>query len=548
MNGRLLLVAAAFVVAFGAVGLRLVELGFAPGPATRGVHASSVVERGDLVDRHGRLLATTVPAPRVVADPRRVRDPIAEAFALAEVLGDVDAAALSARLASGRHHVVVDRDASLVEAEAVRRLGLPGVRIENRRARVYPNGRLAAHAIGYVDVDSRGLSGAERAFDAELRAGESVRLAMDLAIQAALTEELRAAVDRFRAVAAAGLVLDTRTGELLALASLPDFDPHHPMASPADARKDRNVTQTFELGSVFKLFTVAMGLETGTVRLQDRFDVSKPLRISGFAIDDFQPEADIVSVAETLIHSSNIASAKIALKAGSEAQAAFLQAFHLDRPLRIETGTSARPQLPQRRPDVSVATIAFGHGIAVTPLHVATGVAGVLGPGHAITPTLRHRDTVARGEPAIGMDVVRRMRGLTYRVATEGSGQQALVDGYLLGGKTGTAEKVGANGRYADGRVRSSFVAALPIDEPEIVVFVMLDEPDGPPEHRHLRFGSWTAAPTVGRIVARIGPLLGLEAGTADAIRDLRRWGGADATTAVHTRPGGADAAAPARG
>jgi len=551
VNPRLVLVGAAFVALFGAVGLRLVDLGLGSTPAPEpGPVVASATPRADLLDRHGRLLATTVPAPRIVVDPARVRDPAAEARAIAGVLDGVDAAALERRLTGDGRYAVVRREASLDEVEAVRRLGLPALWVEYRHARVYPNGRLAAHLLGYVDIDNHGLAGAERAFDDRLTGPDaaSVHLALDLAVQSVVEAELRAAMARHRAKAAAALVMDLRTGELLAAASLPDFDPHRAGAADAAALKDRNLTQTFELGSVFKLINVAMGLQAGVVALDSRLDATQPIVVNGHRIHDFRPEARPLSVPEALMHSSNIANARIALRVGAERQRAFLEAFALDRPLPLETGNVARPQLPGRWPDVTVATVAFGHGIAVTPLHLASAVGGLLGPGHPVPPTLERRDAPVERDPVVDRRLVETMRGLAWRVATEGSGSRAQVEGYLVGGKTGTAEKIGANGTYQDGKVRSSFVAALPIHDPRYVIFAMLDEPVGLGDRPDLYYGGWTAAPAVGAMIARIGPILGLAPSPAEAVRDLARWGGLAPVLDARDDEGGADAARRSRG
>ncbi len=551
MNPRLVLVGAAFVGLFGAVGLRLVDLGLGSTPVAEPLPVvANVTPRADLLDRHGRLLATTVPAPRLVVDPARVRDPAAEARAIAGVLDDVDAAALQRRLEGGGRYAVVRREASLDEVEAVRRLGLPGLWVEYRNARVYPNGRLAAHLLGYVDVDNHGLAGAERAFDDRLTAPDAapVHLALDLAVQSVVEDELRAAMARHRAKAAAALVMDLRTGELLAAASLPDFDPHRAGAADGEARKDRNFTQTFELGSVFKLINVAMGLEAGVVDLDSRLDATEPIVVNGHRIHDFRPEARPLSVPEALMHSSNIANARIALRVGAERQRAFLDAFALDRPLALETGNVASPQLPARWPEITVATVAFGHGIAVTPLHLASAVGGLLGPGHPVAPTLERRDAPVARERVVDRRLVEAVRGLAWRVTTEGSGTKAQVEGYLVGGKTGTAEKIGANGTYQDGKVLSSFVAALPIHDPRYIVFAMLDEPVGLDDRPDLYHGGWTAAPAVGDMIARIGPIVGLEPSPPEAVRELERWGGLAPVRAARDDEGGADAAPPSPG
>ncbi len=553
MNGRILALATCFAGLFGVIGLRLVDLGLpdeaASGP--RALAAAPLAERADLLDRQGRILATTVVAPQLVADPRHVRDAAAEAAALAAVLDGADPARLERLLAADRHHVVLARDVGPREVEAVRRLGLPAVNFEHRHVRLYPNGRLAAHTLGYVDVDNRGLSGAERAFDGRLTGpGRTpVRLSLDLAVQGAVETELQAAIDRHRAKEGAALVLDVVTGELLASVSLPAFDPHHPALAPEDARKDLNLTQTFELGSVFKVLTVGLGLEAGAIRLHDQLDARGSLRIGRSSIGDYRARNRVLSVAEGLIHSSNIANARIGLKIGGERYARFVQDIGLTTPLVFEGGTSARPQVPPRWSDIATATVAFGHGLAITPLHYASAVATMLGDGRPVRPTLLAEATppAREGAAVFRPDVVEAMRGLMWRTLHDGR-SQGLVDGYLVGGKTGTARKVGPNGRYLTGVVRSSFVAAFPIDRPRYVVFAMLDEPKAAEGHPRDRItAGWVTAPAVSRMVGRIGPILGVAPSPVDAVTRLRGWGGLDPLLRVDAG-GGAHAAREPRG
>ncbi|TVQ37059.1 MAG: penicillin-binding protein 2 [Geminicoccaceae bacterium] len=552
MNGRILVLAACFAGVFGAVGLRLVDLGL-PGndaPAQRFVAAAPETARADLLDREGRVLATTVMAPRLVADPRHVRDVQAEAQALAAVLEGASEARLARLLGSERHHVVLAREIGPREIEAVRRLGLPAVSFEYHHVRLYPNGPLAAHVLGYVDVDNQGLSGAERAFDARLRGPdrEPVRLALDLAVQMAIEEELDRAIRRHRAKAGAAMVMDARTGELVAAASLPSFDPHQPARADEDARKDLNVTQTFELGSVFKVLTVAVGLEKGAIGLHDQLDARGSLRIGRQTIGDFRPRNRVLTVPESLIHSSNIANARIGLKLGGERYREFVEAMGLTQPLVFEGGTTARPQVPGRWSDIAVATVAFGHGLAITPLHYTAAVAGMLTDGRPRTPTLLAQDAIQEpeGEPVLSPRVVEAMRGLTWRTLHDGR-SQGRVEGYWVGGKTGTARKV-VNGRYQTGVVRSSFVAAFPIDDPQYVVFAMLDEPKAAEGHPRDRItAGWVTAPAVSRMVARIGPILGVAPSSPDAATTLAVWSGQTPPVRAQLE-GGADAAREPRG
>lgn len=530
-GGRIALVAVAFALLFGAIGLRLVLLAIPPldslGEQTAVASAVQVVPRGDLQDREGRLLATTVPAPKLVADPREVRNPILEAQLLADAVDGLDVAKVEKLLASERHHVVISRRLGQAEVEAVRRLGLPAISFEEQDARVYPNGRLAAHLLGYVGVDNNGLSGAERAFDDRLTGNppEAVRLSIDLRVQAIVQDEVAAAMARHKAKAGTGLVLDVRTGELLAVVSLPDFDPHLPTEDGDEARKDRNLTQTFELGSVFKLLNVAMGLDSGTLKLDDRLDARNPLQVNGFRISDFRGKGRFLTVPEALMYSSNIANGHVALRAGAAAQQTFLRKIGMDRPVALETGTGAAPQWPQRWPRVRVANVAFGHGIAVTPLHLAVAVGTVMGDGKLVQPTLLRRDAPPPDRPqVVDQATVEAMRHLAWRVVMGGSGRKAQVEGYAIGGKTGTAEKV-VNGRYRDGVVLSSFIAAVPIEAPRLVLYVMLDEPVGEGDRPDLYYGGWTAAPTVGRIISQIAPILGLPPSPVDVEDQLRLWG-----------------------
>ncbi|MGF1475014.1 MAG: peptidoglycan D,D-transpeptidase FtsI family protein, partial [Geminicoccaceae bacterium] len=515
----------------GLFGGRLVPLSSTlAGPATTraaAVHAADDRNRADIVDRNGRLLASNVIGPSIGADPRNVMNPEREAKLLAAAVDRSDVGRLAARLGSERHFVYVKRRATLDHVRRVRALGLPSIEFRSVENRIYPNRSLFAHTLGFVGVDNDGLSGIERAFDDDLaRRGDInqpvLETSFDVRVQAIAHAALSAGVERFRAKGGSAIVMAVDTGEILAMVSLPDFDPHHPGRADEEALKDRNLTQTYELGSVFKLINAAMALEAGVVSLGDRLDASEPLRVNGHRIRDYRGRKRALSVPEAVMYSSNIASARMALMAGRSAQEAFLKRLGMDRPIQLEIGRTARPQWPRRWPDVTVANIAFGHGVAVTPLHLVRAVATLLGDGRLVVPTLLKRypdDPFEASKPQlISAETVSDLRHLAWLVVDKGSAGQAQVPGYLIGGKTGTAEKVGADGRYQDGVVLSSFVGVLPIDQPQYVVYATLDEPVGVEPNPHLHQGGWTAAPVVGEIMARIGPILGLPPTTAEAV------------------------------
>lgn len=516
---RLTLLLILFAGSFLLVAGRTLELGLleavAETPmASRGALAPVPV-RADIVDRNGEILATNLEVQSLYADPAKVLDPAAAAAALVRVMPELSEAEVRARLEGGRRFVWVKRKLTPEQVWRVNALGLPGLGFETEQERIYPQGRLAAHVVGFTDPDGKGLAGIEHAFDARLsdpaRGSEPLALSLDLRVQHALTDEISRAVERFTAKAGAGLVLDVETGELLALASLPDFDPNHGAAAGEEQRLNRISQAVYELGSIFKIFTVAAALEAGVADLDDTYDARKPLKAARFLIRDDHPQNRVLSVPEVFIHSSNIGAARMALDIGGERQQAFLRAAGLMRPASVELPEVGRPILPDRWREVRTMTVAYGHGIAVSPLQAASAVAAVVNGGHLIPATLIAKPDghETLGHRILSEQTSRDMRRLMRLAVTEGTGEQAAVPGYRLAGKTGTAEKAVAGG-YARKALLSSFVGVFPGDAPRYLVFVMLDEPTGTKETAYFETGGWTAAPAVGRVVSRIAPMLGV--------------------------------------
>ena len=514
---RLRLIGGAFVVAFVALGLRLVDLALMSVDAASEAHgvagAPQSARRADIVDRNGDLIATDYPKTSLFADPAEVIDREGTARQLGRILG-LDRARLLASLAEPRRFVWLKRHLTEAERLAVVRLGLPGVGFRTEWHRVYPQRELASHLIGYVGIENQGLAGIEYSFDDRLSsvggAAGPLVLTIDLGVQEAVRSELAHAVERFRATGGTGLVLDARSGEILAMASLPDFDPNRYRQAPPKARFNRNTQGTYELGSLFKLFAVAMALDAGVVDIGGGYDASQPLAIGRHRIGDFHAKRRWLSVPEILAFSSNIGAAQMANALGVERQRAYFTRLGLltRHPIRLpEVGD---PQVPSPWRPINTVTAAYGHGIAVSPLQVADAVAAAI---CAAPPQRAHlvrgSAPLAAAPPAMSAETAAQLRWLMWLTVAEGTGRQAAVSGYLVGGKTGSADKAGRRG-YRDGGLLTSFVAAFPIDRPRYVVLVTLDEPKGDASTYNQAHGGWTAAPTVGRIIARIGPLLGL--------------------------------------
>jgi cell division protein FtsI (penicillin-binding protein 3) len=512
-RNRLLVTGIVFLLAFVAVSGRLVELAAFDARAEKAASSgeSPIPRRADIFDRNGVLLATSLPTPSLYGDPREILDPVDAANKLLKVFPDLDRADLIDRLTRKGHFIWIRRNLTPNEQFAVNRLGLPGLDFLTEARRVYPQGRVAAHVLGFTDVDGRGLAGVEHAFEATLRGGEPVRLSLDVRVQAILRSELAQTIRDFDAIGGAGLILDVTNGETLAMVSLPDFDPNGAGASDEETRFNRVTQGVYEMGSTFKLFTLAMALDSGTTTLSGGYDASHPIRVARFTIRDYHAKNRWLSVPEILVHSSNIGAAHMALDVGGRLQRKYLDQLGLLTPPAVELPEVETPLVPDPWRDINTMTIGFGHGIAVSPLQLAAATAAVANGGFFRPPTIVLREGVApRGERVLSRETSETMRALMRIVVQRGTGNRAEVAGLRVGGKTGTAEKQVA-GHYRRNARLSSFVGAFPMDSPRYLVLVMIDEPKGNKSTYFYATGGWVAAPTVGRVVQRIAPILGVE-------------------------------------
>jgi cell division protein FtsI (penicillin-binding protein 3) len=514
---RLLVLGSVFFVAFALVGGRLVDVALLRSsaeakPVARADDAARERVRGEITDRNGELLATNLVTWSLHADPKMVLDPEKTATRLARLFPDLDRRDLAEKLKpSERRFVWLRRHLTPNEYQAVIAEGLPGIGARKDRRRVYPHGALAAHVIGFADVDNHGIAGIERHFDGRLRRGERVALSLDLRVQHVLREELSAAVKRHNAIGAMGTILDVRTGELLALVSLPEFDPHDPAAAAEEGRFNRVTLGTYEMGSTFKILNTAMALDSGTATLDKVYDARFPLRHGRFTINDFHGKGRALTVTEIFKYSSNIGSAKMALEAGTPRQRAFMGRIGMLKPVALELPEIGAPLSPRDWKPLNTITIAFGHGLSVTPLHLAMAVAGIVNDGRRAPPTLVRREP---GEaipyvPVVSANTSVQMRKLMRLVVEKGTGRRAEAPGYFVGGKTGTADKSAGKKGYRRNTRISSFVGAFPIHAPRYVVLIMVDEPKATAETPEATGGA-VAAPVVREVVLRAAPLLGV--------------------------------------
>jgi len=527
-RARLGLALMGFGLVYGIIAVRLVLYAVLPDThaVRRGGSTDAVATaRPDIVDRNGEILATDLKTPSLFAEPRRIIDPDEATELLAGVMPDLDSREVRDRLGSRRGFAWLKREITPLQQREVHRLGIPGIGFLSENKRVYPNVNEVSHIIGHVNIDNQGIAGIEKWVDthglADLhRAGfgtdreqQPVRLAVDLRVQHALRDELIAARDKFKADAAAGLILDVRTGEIVSMVSVPDYNPNNPREALDPSRINRLTTGVYEMGSTFKALTVAMALDSGKVTLNSSFDARGSLRYGHFNIADYHAQNRVLTVPEIFTYSSNVGAAKMALGQGVENHKAFLRKVgQLDR-LRTELPESAEPIVPKHWGELNTVTIAFGHGLSVAPLQAVMGVAALLNGGYLIPPTFLKRsqdEARALAKRVVKPETSAAMRYLMRLNAEKGTATRADVKGYYVGGKTGTAEKV-FNGRYAKNRLMTDFMAVLPADEPRYLILIMLDEPKPIAETHGFATSGWNAVPVAAKVIARTAPLLGLE-------------------------------------
>ncbi len=517
----------AFSLVYAVIGGRLVMFavnGDAHGARRTASQDAIATARPDILDRNGMILATDVKTPSLFGEPRRLIDKDEAIELLTATLPDLDAGEVRDRLSSRKGFVWLKREITQQQQKDIYRLGIPGIGFLRENKRVYPNGPVVSHLIGHVNIDNQGIAGIEKWLDsnglADLhRAGfatdrqqEPVELAVDLRVEHALRDELLKAKDKYKAKAAAGLVSNVNTGEIVAMVSVPDYDPNNPREANDPTRINRLTTGVFEMGSTFKSLTLAMALDSGRATINTLYDARAPLVYGKFKIHDTHNLGRSVPMWEVFTESSNVGAARVALSMGVEAHKAFLRKLGQLTRLRTELPESAEPLVPKRWGELNTITIAFGHGMAVAPLQAVMGINALVNGGKLIPPTFLKRSRedalkvakqVVKPETSVGLRYMMRLN------AEKGTARKADIKGYYIGGKTGTSEKV-VNGRYSKKQVLNSFTAIMPADNPQYQLLIMLDEPQPLPETHGFITSGWNAVPTGGKVIERIAPLLGM--------------------------------------
>lgn len=515
-QNRLVIAGSFLILGLMAIFLRLIDVSLwnsSTSPRTTQSFINTnlaIVKRADIVDRNGVILATSLPTYSLYANPREMLDRPEAAAKLAKIFPDLNYDQLLNRFASDRSFVWVKRNLSPAQSQVVWRLGIPGLQFVQEERRGYPLGSLVAHVVGFTDVDNKGLSGIERSFDSQLtQSSDALKLSIDIRIQHIVKQELSAAIKDFSAIGGMGLVLDVRTGEVLAMVSLPDFDPNNPSAASPEELFNRNTLGVYEMGSTFKIFNTALALDSGLVRITDQFDPRVPIKVGGFVIHDYERVNRMLTVPEIMMLSSNIASARMAMVIGSKKQQEFFEKIGLLDSVSLELPELAHPLYPKIWRDISTMTIAYGHGIAVTPLHLAVGVSAIVNDGkfHPATLVARSPHDVVTNREVIKIQTSQQVRQIMRLVVESGTGKKADLGGYFVGGKTGTAEKQIAGAYKKDSRL-ASFISTFPVYEPRYLLLVMVDEPKPNATSHGFATGGWVAAPVSGRIIKRLAPLL----------------------------------------
>jgi len=516
---RIFFVLALFATGFATLGIGAMRAAVFPEAGDGSTYEwNAGSARSDLTDRNGAMLAADLLHYGLYIDPREIWDTAETRRGLHEALPSLDAERLNKALKRKKRTFLIGGLTPQVRGR-IHDMGLPGLSFEVEQRRVYPLGMTAAHLIGFSDTGGQGLAGAEYALNKDIRDGVAAKhataLSIDLRVQAALEDELFKAAAMHKAIGGVGIVTNIHTGEILGMASYPAFDPNIPGAADPDRLVNRVAARVYEMGSIMKVFSVAMGLDSGAATLSTKFDTTSPYHLGSRSIRDYHPENHPQTVAEIFMNSSNIGTSKLSLAAGGPTMARYYKNLGFLQTAPIELRESAKPIVPRKWDDNTVASVSFGSAIAVSPLAVAAGMGAVMNGGTYIPLTIKPMKAGARpsGRRVISETTSRTMLDLMRANVVHGTGGKANAPGLRVGGKTGSQEKV-IEGRIDRDKLVASFAAVFPTDGPleadRYFVLILLDQPQGTKETFGFKTGGWTAAPAAGRVINRIGPFLGV--------------------------------------
>ena len=533
-EGRLVVLALFFFCIFGVVGGRMAVMAAAEPEEPRAETSTSriVAQRADIVDRQGRILATNLQTHSLYAQPPQMIEPVKAAKALVEIFPDLDEERLIKDFTGSRKFLWVKKKLSPEQQQAVHDIGEPGLLFGPREMRLYPNGRMAAHILGGYSFGREGVyaaevigtAGVEKAFDNYLRdpaeQGRPLELSIDLTVQTAVERVLYGGMRLMNAKGATAVLMDVHTGELIAMASLPDFDPNNrPVPVLEGDQSDdplfnRAVQGVYELGSTFKIITAAQAMQLGLVNARTKVNADSPLIWGKYKIREWGNHnyGPTLSVTDMIVKSSNVATATIAMMIGQKRQREFFAelGFFDPTPVELVEAPGAKPLIPKKWSEIVTITTSYGHGMSASPLHLATAYSSLLNGGYRVKPTLLKRDTIERGERVVTEEISRISRDMLRQVVTRGTASFGDVQGYEVAGKTGTADKPKPRGGYYNDKVIATFASVFPASDPKYVLVVTLDEPVETSGPKPRRTAGWTAVPVAAEIIRRTAPLLGL--------------------------------------
>ena len=531
-KSRLVVLAAVFFCLYCVLVVRMGHLAASDPQVTQiqPIGSSIIAQRANIVDRRGRILATNLDTHSLYAETAHLTDPRKAADGLVKIFPDLEGDQLYKDFTGKRKFLWIKKRISPEAYQAVHDLGDPGLRFGPREMRLYPNGRLAAHILGGASFGREGVhsaevigvAGVEKTFDERLRkpsvSVDPLKLSIDLSVQAAVESVLGSGMSLLNAKGAAAILMNINNGEIISLASLPDFDPNHRPKLPSTGDPansplfNRAIQGVYELGSTFKIFAIAQALELKIVSPETMINVSGPLRWGKFKIRDFHNYGSELPVKKVISKSSNIGTARIAQEIGSIEQKKFLKSlgFFDIVPLEMVEASGGKPLLPKNWSELSTMTISYGHGLSATPLHLAAAYAAIGNGGYRVTPTLQIQENRKYGDRIISKAVSKQALSMLRSVVTDGTATMAEVPGYPVAGKTGTADKPSPTGRYYDDKVITNFAALFPAGDPKYVLVVTMDEPEDTTGEEARRTAGWTAVPVAAEIITRVAPLLGL--------------------------------------
>lgn len=507
---RLIIVYFGLIAAFLLIIGKLFYLGFSGDKVNlrRFYDQNKAPKRADIIDRNGVLVATDLKTKSLYVSSALVKSSAVISKSLATIFSEFTADEINNKISHGKANkgwILIRRNVTPAQEERVKNLKIAGLVFEDDRIRVYPQRSIFSHLVGYVDLDRKGLAGMEKQYDKKLAKEEKIiQISADIRIQDILNNELENALTEFKAKAASGVIIDVNNGEILALSSMPSFDPNLQQNATDDERFNRVTNGVYELGSIFKIFTNAIAFENNLVKMTDKFDVTDPIKYGRFTIKDDHPVKGELTVTEIFTHSSNIGTIKIAEKIGVDKQKEFLKDLGMLKKIDTEFPGLGRPIYPKIWREINLYTIAYGHGIAVTPLHIASAASAVVNGGILYKPSFLKLDEQPSGERVMKEETSKMMLELLRQTVVDGTGKFANIEGYEVGGKTGTANKVEGK-TYNESQTIASFLAVFPVSKPRYVIYVVID-------HANYSFntGGMVAAPVAGRIVKNIAPILGV--------------------------------------